>query len=140
MGEFTVFDEEQMMQLGRSFSCFLQGNEAVALCGTLGSGKTMFTKGLAKGLNIKEDILSPTFVLLREYPQGKHPLYHYDLYRLEEPRDLQDIGFLESLHVQGIKMIEWAERFPQLMNRYDWMLEFSIPSPDTRNIKFYVSC
>lgn len=138
-GEFTVFNEDQLMELGQSFSCFLKGNEAIALNGSLGSGKTMFTKGLAKGLKIKEEIISPSFVLLREYPQGKYPLYHYDLYRLEDPRELQDIGFIESLQLYGIKMIEWAERFPQLQDRYDWMLEFSIPCPDCRKIKFYVS-
>ena len=137
MGECTMFNEAQLMKLGQCFASFLIGNEAIALTGKLGSGKTMFTKGLAKGLGIKDEIISPTFVLLREYPQGKHPLFHFDLYRLENPKELHDIGFIESLDMEGIKMVEWADRFPQLLDHYDWMLEFSMPFPDQRKIRFH---
>jgi tRNA threonylcarbamoyladenosine biosynthesis protein TsaE len=139
MGECLMFNETQLMELGQWFASFLKGNEAIALNGSLGSGKTMFTKGLAKGLNIKEEIISPTFVLLREYPQGKFPLFHFDLYRLEDPKELHDIGFIESLDLEGIKVVEWADRFPQLLDCYNWMLEFSIPCSECRKIKFYVS-
>ncbi len=135
--EFVLYSEEQLIQLGHWFTSCLRGHETVALCGDLGSGKTTFTKGVAHRLSAQEEIISPTFVLLREYPHGIYPLLHYDIYRLENVQELLDIGFLEQLDDQGIKMVEWGDKFPSLMQYYDWKVEILIPSPELRTVRFY---
>lgn len=83
----------------------------VALDGDLGAGKTHFTQGLAQGLGIVEPITSPTFNLLFVYESGSLPLYHFDVYRLDEAEELDDIGFFEYLESPGISCIEWASKF-----------------------------
>jgi tRNA threonylcarbamoyladenosine biosynthesis protein TsaE len=82
----------------------------VALEGELGSGKTVLVRGAARGLEIMEEISSPTFVLLKMY-QGTLPLYHFDYYRLQEPDELDELGFDEFLPGEGVAFVEWAGRF-----------------------------
>lgn len=80
----------------------------ILLDGDLGAGKTTFTKGLAEGLEIKRPIKSPTFTIIREYPEGKIPLYHMDAYRLEESPD-ENLGLSEYFDGQGISVVEWSQ-------------------------------
>ncbi len=82
----------------------------VFLKGGLGAGKTIFAKGVASAIGIKENIESPTFVFVREYYGGKIPLYHFDLYRIETPAELDELGFFEYLSKDGIILVEWAEK------------------------------
>lgn len=100
--------EEETRELGRKLASLLRGGDVVLLVGELGTGKTRLAKGLACGLGIKENILSPTFTLLKQY-QGTLPLYHLDAYRLESARDLYDIGLEEYLE-GGVLLVEWGER------------------------------
>ena len=87
----------------------LEGGELLGFSGELGAGKTCFIKGLARGLNLREeDILSPTFTMIQEH-RGRLPLYHVDLYRLEAP-GLDDLGFREYLFSPGVAAVEWFER------------------------------
>lgn len=81
----------------------------ISLTGTLGSGKTVFTKGLAEGLGIKSHITSPTFTIICEY-DNTPPLYHMDLYRISEPEEFEQAGGRELLGGKGISVIEWAEK------------------------------
>ena len=81
---------------------------------TKSPGKTEFVKGLAEGFQVAEGVTSPTFTLLNIY-QGTLPVYHFDLYRLEEPEELENIGFTEFIGTDGVAVIEWAERFPAEM-------------------------
>ena len=84
---------------------------AIFLCeGNLGAGKTCLTRGIARGLNISEEITSPTFVLIKEYYDGHLPLYHMDLYRLDEQISIFDLGIDDYIYGQGISVIEWAEK------------------------------
>ncbi len=85
-------------------------NKVIFLKGELGAGKTIFAKGVAKALGISETVESPTFVFVREYFEGKVPLYHFDLYRIKEPSELDEIGFFEYLSRDGIMLVEWAEK------------------------------
>jgi len=101
---------EETLQLGRRVAEGLKGGEVIALTGELGAGKTVFVKGLAKGLGIEETITSPTFVLARTY-QGRLLLHHIDLYRLETCNDLDSIGIDDYLGGGGVIAIEWAEKF-----------------------------
>src|SRR5208337_1338562 len=94
---------------GRRLATLLQGGELLGLIGDLGAGKTCFIKGLAQGLSLREeDILSPTFTMIQEH-HGRFPLYHIDLYRLEEAT-LDDLGLREYLFSEGVAAVEWFER------------------------------
>ncbi|HZO82789.1 MAG TPA: tRNA (adenosine(37)-N6)-threonylcarbamoyltransferase complex ATPase subunit type 1 TsaE [Candidatus Binataceae bacterium] len=94
---------------GRRLGALLEGGELLALIGELGAGKTCFIKGLARGLNLREEnILSPTFTMIQEH-RGRLPLFHIDLYRLEEA-GLDDLGLREYLFSSGVAAVEWFER------------------------------
>jgi tRNA threonylcarbamoyladenosine biosynthesis protein TsaE len=80
-----------------------------ALCGELGTGKTIIAKGIAKGLGIDEDITSPTFLMMEMY-DGRLPLYHFDLYRIDNPEELDELNFEEYWFGDGVSVIEWAEK------------------------------
>jgi tRNA threonylcarbamoyladenosine biosynthesis protein TsaE len=99
------------VHLGRS----AQKGNFFAFCGPLGSGKTTLIQGFAEGFEVENDeyVRSPTFALVHQY-RGKHPLYHFDFYRLSHWSEAQDIGFTDYLDGKGVVVVEWADRFPQL--------------------------
>jgi tRNA threonylcarbamoyladenosine biosynthesis protein TsaE len=109
---FTISSDsvEKTLEVGEKLGRTLVGGEVLALTGELGAGKTVFVKGLALGLNIKDVITSPTFVLVKSY-EGRLSLHHIDFYRLENPLDLESIGFEYFLCGGGVVAIEWAEKF-----------------------------
>ena len=89
---------------------------AIFLCsGDLGAGKTCLTKGIALGLKIKDEITSPTFILIKEYADGRLPLFHMDLYRLDEQASILDLGIDDYLYGNGLCVIEWAEKTPSTL-------------------------
>ncbi len=101
------------MEVGRRLGSRLSRGDAVLLVGDLGAGKTAFTRGLAEGLGIPSDaVSSPTFTLVQEYRGGRVPLYHVDLYRLNDAREIDDLG-LDELAADGVLAIEWAEKLPR---------------------------
>lgn len=106
---------EATLELGRKLAQTLSPNSVILLQGDLGAGKTTLVRGLADGLGITEPILSPTFTLINEYTEGRLPLYHFDLYRLEpsETAELFPETYWEGIEVDpGITAIEWAQRLP----------------------------
>lgn len=125
---------EQTIKLAKNFSQQLKPGSCIGLIGELGSGKTVFVKGLAKGLGIKENVTSPTFTLLQIYT-GKIPLYHFDLYRLNSINELQDIGYEEYLHNNTIAVIEWAEKFIDLFPKNGYLIYFKYINKSQREIK-----
>ena len=100
--------------LARRLSRCLVGGDVLLLQGNLGAGKTEFVKGLAEGLQVTDLVTSPTFTLLNVY-HGAMPLYHFDLYRLEDAEELDNIGFEEFLGGDGVAVVEWPDRFPAEM-------------------------
>ncbi len=113
----------QTQRLGMRLGELLQGGELILLDGQLGTGKTTFAQGLAQGMGITENIISPTFTLLREYagqllpgispgapPRRGPALYHLDLYRLDNPEEIVDLGFEDYLFSGGVCVVEWAEK------------------------------
>lgn len=100
-----LHSSEETRELGNRLAKLLQAGDVITLEGELGVGKTTFTKGIATGLDIKRNITSPTFTIVKEY-HGKIPLYHMDVYRLED--SLEDIGFDEYFHGNGVSVVEWA--------------------------------
>lgn len=124
--EITTHSIAETVSLGQTIGAGLVPGTIVALTGDLGSGKTTFTKGLARGLEVPENyhITSPSYTLVNEYP-GKHPLFHVDLYRIDDPVDVEDIGLYDMLYGNGIVVIEWADRLDDrlLKERIDIHIE-----------------
>ncbi len=89
--------------------------DVIALTGDLGAGKTQFVKGLVQQVGSSSEVTSPTFTLLHEYPGGRLPVYHFDFYRLETPEAAMRLGLDEYIYGDGVCVIEWADRFPQLL-------------------------
>ncbi|MBR1865641.1 MAG: tRNA (adenosine(37)-N6)-threonylcarbamoyltransferase complex ATPase subunit type 1 TsaE [Lachnospiraceae bacterium] len=94
-----------------------QAKEGTVLCltGALGVGKTLFSKGFAKGLGVKEDVSSPTFTIVQEYEDGRLPFYHFDVYRIEDIEEMEEIGFADRIYGTGACLIEWAEQIVDLL-------------------------
>ncbi len=92
-----------------------QPGQVYALIGDLGVGKTVFTKGFARGLGIDEPVSSPTFTILQIYEEGRLPLYHFDVYRIEEPEEMEEVGFDDYIYGDGVCLIEWANRIEEIL-------------------------
>ncbi|KAF0816256.1 tRNA threonylcarbamoyladenosine biosynthesis protein TsaE [Bacillus sp. ZZV12-4809] len=103
--EFISKNPEDTMGFSEKLGSLLQPGDVLALEGDLGAGKTTFTKGLAKGLDIKRNVNSPTFTIIKEY-HGRLPLYHMDVYRVED--SFEDLGFDEYFDGNGVTVVEWA--------------------------------
>jgi tRNA threonylcarbamoyladenosine biosynthesis protein TsaE len=109
---------EDTSRIGKEIGSRIKSGTVIALTGDLGCGKTAFVQGLAKGLDVPADypITSPTYTLINEYP-GRYPLFHIDLYRLENRVDFEDIGLYDILDSEGVAAVEWAERLsPELLS------------------------
>jgi len=114
-GSFRTSSEAETIALGRRIAAELPRKAVVLLIGNLGAGKTTLAKGIAEGLGAAagDEVSSPTFTLIHEYGEGR--LYHVDLYRLEEPREVETLGLDELFDREAVVLIEWGERFPQLL-------------------------
>lgn len=114
---FRTDSEEATIALGEELARALPARAAVLLIGDLGAGKTTLAKGIVKGLGAAdpEEVSSPTFTLVQEYGEGARRVYHVDLYRLEEAREVEALGLDELFDRQAVVLIEWGERFPALM-------------------------
>jgi tRNA threonylcarbamoyladenosine biosynthesis protein TsaE len=108
-------DAEATEACGAALAPMLRAGDVVALFGPLGAGKTTFTRGLLRGLGHDGDVASPTFPIVQAYapPDTRIPLWHVDLYRIEDPAELEEIG-LDEAHSEAAMVIEWAERLPAL--------------------------
>ncbi len=131
---FTIQTQspDETMSLSSRLGALLQEGDVLTLEGDLGAGKTTFTKGLAKGLDVKRTVNSPTFTIVKEY-KGRLPLYHLDVYRLEDSDE--DIGFDEYFYGNGVSVIEWAHFIEEFLpsNRLDVRLTYL--EGDMRSIK-----
>lgn len=103
--------------LAQRLAAKLKGGEVLALFGGLGMGKTAFTRGLARGLGVMDEVSSPTFALVHEY-QGRLPIYHFDMYRVENWDDLYSTGFFDYLDTGAVLVIEWSENIESALPEY----------------------
>lgn len=123
----------ETLKIGRIIAKNLKKGDILCLFGQLGSGKTVLAKGIALGLGIKKDeIISPSFVLIRQYNKARLPLYHFDLYRLKVPKDILGLGYEEYLYNDAVTVIEWADRLRYLLPREFLKIELFIKSPSQR--------
>jgi tRNA threonylcarbamoyladenosine biosynthesis protein TsaE len=127
-----LLGEEQLKEYGRRLGSELEPGAVVALVGELGAGKTTLAKAVASGLCIKEHVTSPTFTIINEYSSGRLPLYHIDLYRLDNS-DLAELGIDEYIDGCGVTVIEWADRIEELIPEDALWIELSYTDdPDVR--------
>ena len=126
---------DETQKLGEIIGAAVTGGTVLALTGDLGSGKTAFVQGLARGLEVPNDyyITSPSYTLINEYP-GRFPLVHVDLYRISDPMDMEDIGLYEILHNNGVVAIEWADRIEQKLLPDPITIHFELTGNKTRKI------
>lgn len=110
-----TFCEKDTFELGKSMGANATSGQIITLNGDLGVGKTVFAKGLAAGLGITEDVCSPTFTIVQEYTEGRLPLYHFDVYRIEDEDEMYVIGYEEYFFGEGICLVEWAENISTLI-------------------------
>ncbi|MBL9114135.1 MAG: tRNA (adenosine(37)-N6)-threonylcarbamoyltransferase complex ATPase subunit type 1 TsaE [Verrucomicrobiaceae bacterium] len=106
---------EATIHWGKRLAATLRGGDVIALIGGLGAGKTHASKGIVEGLGCAAEVTSPTFTLVHEYRGGKLPIFHFDLYRVETAQELLEIGWDEMMDESGIMLVEWADRFPELL-------------------------
>ena len=105
----------ETLELGMEIGKNAKPGEVYALLGDLGVGKTVLIQGVAKGLGITGPVNSPTFTIVQVYEEGRMPFYHFDVYRIEEPEELEEIGYEEYFYGSGICLIEWADRIRELL-------------------------
>ncbi len=121
---YAVDSPDAMKHLGELLGSLLQSGDVVVLSGSLGAGKTQFSKGVACKLGVSEDVTSPTFAIMNAYQGTEMPLYHVDLYRLSGPEELEDTGIFDILG-EGVCLIEWGELFARQLGeeRLDIFIE-----------------
>ena len=125
--EWFCGSEAETRETGRRLAGILRGGEVLSLEGPLGAGKTTFVKGLAEGLGCAADeVSSPTFTLVHEYPGGRLPLVHLDLYRLESSEELAALGFDDLLSGSTIAALEWGDKFPEALPPHTQRFVFSM--------------
>jgi tRNA threonylcarbamoyladenosine biosynthesis protein TsaE len=114
----TTQGEDETAALGRELAATLYAGDVLLLYGDLGAGKTAFVRGLAEGLGVdRGEVSSPTFTLIQEYRGGRLTLFHVDLYRIEDPREFDELG-LDEIAEEGVLAIEWAEKLPRPPRRF----------------------
>lgn len=110
-----TFSEQETLELGKKLAQEAKPGQVFSLVGDLGVGKTVFTKGMAEGLGITEPVSSPTFTIVQVYEEGRMPFYHFDVYRIGDPEEMDEIGYEDYFFGQGICLVEWANLIEELM-------------------------
>ncbi len=122
-----------MEKLGRSIGALCRSSDVICLRGSLGAGKTVFAKGVARALGIGEAIVSPTFTLVQEY-DGRIPMYHMDLYRITSEEDFQMIGGEDMLYSDGVCLIEWSEIINDMLPDGTLFVQIAVNSDQSRTV------
>ncbi len=133
MIKFRTTSPEETITLGEKIGSLLKKGDIIAMQGTLAAGKTTITKGIAKALGIKDTITSPTFCLISEY-EGKMPLYHMDVYRLDGAEDFANLGTEDMLYGDGISIIEWSEKIMEELPKKTIILKIEPNEDNSRTI------
>ena len=106
---------EETFRLGRKLGEAARPGQVFTLTGDLGTGKTVFTQGFAKGLGVEEPVNSPTFTIVQVYDEGRLPLYHFDVYRIGDVEEMEEVGFEDYVMGEGVSLIEWAELISEIL-------------------------
>ena len=131
--EIICKTEDDMVNLGSRFGKQAKPGMVISLRGSLGAGKTVFARGVARSLGIEEAIVSPTFTLVQEY-DGRLPMYHMDLYRITSSEDFEMIGGEDMLYSDGICLIEWSEIINEMLPRDTIFINIKVNSDQSRTV------
>lgn len=112
---YETHSAEETFELGRNIGMKAQPGTIICLDGDLGTGKTVFTKGVAAGIGVTEPVVSPTFTVVQIYEEGRMPLYHFDVYRIDDPDEMEEIGYRDCFYGDGITIIEWSDLIAELI-------------------------
>ena len=132
--KITTYSEKETIEIAQNLESEKFPNMVICLEGDLGSGKTVFTKGFAQALGIEETVTSPTFNIIKEYPNGELPLYHMDVYRLEGKVD--DLGIEDYYTRGGVTIIEWSDMIKDYLPEERLDIKFKVIDEDTRTLTF----
>ncbi|MBK5246107.1 MAG: tRNA (adenosine(37)-N6)-threonylcarbamoyltransferase complex ATPase subunit type 1 TsaE [Peptostreptococcaceae bacterium] len=131
--EVIIKDESETKQFGLNLGKDLKKGDVVALIGDLGTGKTTLTKYIGEGLGITEMVTSPTFTIIQEYYSGKLPLYHFDVYRINDIEEMAELGYEEYFYGDGITIIEWADKIMEIIPEHAIVINIEYgKTPDER--------
>lgn len=131
----TTKNPEETRELGRNVGTLARPGDVYLLTGNLGAGKTCFTQGIARGLDIEEYVISPSFVIMREH-HGRLSLYHIDLYRLENVNEAADLGLDDYLYGKGVCVVEWAERALNVLPAEHLAVRIEYTGDEERSFQF----
>lgn len=112
---YETYSAQETRALGEKIGRQAAPGEVYTLTGDLGVGKTVFTQGVAKGLGIEESVNSPTFTILQVYEEGRLPFYHFDVYRIGDVEEMEEIGYEDCFYGEGVCLIEWAELISEIL-------------------------
>ena len=117
--------EKETFEIAKKLAEQARAGEVYCLSGDLGVGKTVFTKGFAAGLGITEPVSSPTFTIVQIYEEGRLPLYHFDVYRIEDIEEMEEIGYEDCFYGEGVCLVEWADLIKEILpeNRKKILIE-----------------
>ena len=115
MAVINLFCAKDTYELGEKIGQMAKPGMVISLTGDLGVGKTVFTQGLAKGLGIEEPVNSPTFTIVQVYEEGRLPLYHFDVYRIGDIEEMDEIGYEDYFYGEGVCLIEWADLIREIL-------------------------
>ncbi len=133
MQKIISSSREETLKVGEAIGKKLKKGDIISLTGPLGAGKTVIIKGIAKSLNIEEEITSPSFTIISQY-NGRLKLYHIDLYRIDNILEIEDLGFEEILYSDGVTAIEWGEKAESLLPDETIKISINIGQNQTREI------
>lgn len=137
MKKIVSRSEEETKEIGYKLGKLLNKGDMLCLTGDLGAGKTTFTKSIAKGLDVDEDVTSPTFTIINEY-DGRLPVYHFDVYRIMSIDEMYDMGYEEYFYGDGVCIVEWASQIIELIPKEHIWIEIKLG--DEINIReFYLN-
>lgn len=131
--EIVCKTEEDMVKLGNRFGELAKPGMVISLRGSLGAGKTVFARGVARSLGIEEAIVSPTFTLVQEY-DGRLPMYHMDLYRITSSEDFEMIGGEDMLYSDGVCLIEWSEIINEMLPKDTVFINITVNPDQSRTV------
>lgn len=112
---YETNSDKETFGIGRDLGLKAKPGTVICLDGDLGTGKTVIAKGIAAGLGINEPVSSPTFTVIKEYTEGRLPLYHFDVYRIEDPQEMDEIGYEDYFYGEGVSVIEWSDMIAELI-------------------------
>ncbi len=130
-----ISNQNELEQIAEKLGKLVASGDIICMSGDLGAGKTTFTQSLAKGLDVKDYVTSPTFTLINEY-SGRLPLYHFDVYRINNIMEMEDLGYEEYFYSHGVSLIEWADLIEEVLPDNHLWIEIKVTGENSREICF----